>query len=105
MSYFEVRRKIVPGHNEPMVLRGDLNLAGLFVNNRLVGTTMTKFHFYGLSTTSERKQLMAETDPKNRCLTDQISDRINGVLKRLGITRKPRLVRTTVNICLDSSRK
>ncbi len=53
-----------------MILASDFNLARIDIEDRLVGSAMSKFHFECLGTASQTQQLMSEADAEDWSLSD-----------------------------------
>src|SRR5512140_548501 len=71
-----VQRLRVDG--EAVVLRGDLDLAGQKILDRVVPPAMTEFQLEGLPTQSQSNELMTEADAEDRLLADKSLDVLNG---------------------------
>src|SRR4051794_26354928 len=57
-------------HREAMVLRGDLDAAGLEVLHRVVAAAVAERQLEGLQAHGPAQQLVAEADPERRALAD-----------------------------------
>src|SRR4051795_5436825 len=60
-----------PEHREAMVLRGDLDAAGLEVLDRVVAAAVAEGQLEGLQAHRAAQQLMAEADAERRALADE----------------------------------
>lgn len=65
-----VRRQRGVVNSKAVILRRDVSLASCEIHHRLVLATVTKLQFVGVSASSQSKQLISQTDPKN-WLTNQ----------------------------------
>ena len=72
---------------ESMVLGGDHDPTGLEVFDGLVGSPMAKFQFECLSTKGQAQKLMTQADTKDRCLTHQLTDRVNRIRNTFWVAR------------------
>src|SRR5262249_53375914 len=71
---------------ESMVVRGDLDFAGDFVEHRMICAAMAELQFVRLATNRDAENLVAEANPENWLAGDQLADLHGLMLKRLGIT-------------------
>ena len=77
------RRRI---DRKAMILTGDRHPSAIQILDRVIGTVVAEFHFYGFGTRSQRKQLMTEADSKDRKLRrDQLSDCADRVIAGLRV--------------------
>jgi hypothetical protein len=74
-------------NGETMVLGSDFHFSCFFIEDRLVGTAMTKLQLESLGSTGERQELMSQANAEDRFLAQQIANRANGVSQRLWIAR------------------
>ena len=88
MRYFDIAgRQRFRVHAETMILRGNLDLIGEKILYRMVRTVMAELQLEGLTAKSQSANLMAEADPEDRNLADELSDRLNGVFHWFGVAR------------------
>ena len=66
MGYLDIIRQRIGHDDESVVLTGNLDLAGLHVFNRMIGTSVAVMHFLSRRTQSQRQHLMAEADSEDR---------------------------------------
>src|SRR3954447_11712125 len=76
-----VDRLLAPGaeHREAVVLRGDLDPAGLEVLDRVVAAAVAERELERLQADRAAQQLMAEADAERRALADQAAQRRDDV--------------------------
>src|SRR5450432_816561 len=80
-----------------MIVRGDFNLAGLQLLDRMIAAMVSELQFVGAAAESEADELMAETNSEDRCLAHEATNIVCRVGARFGITgavRKKHAVRT-----------
>lgn len=82
---FHVRRKGGRIDGETMILRGDLNSSGPTIKHRLVGATMSKLQLESLAAEGLTQKLMAEANPEDWLLADELPNGLDRVIERLGI--------------------
>ena len=80
-----VRAPSGPEDGEAVVLAGDLDPPGRQVLDRVVGAVVTERQLVGLEADRAAQQLMAEADPEDGTLTDELADRADDVVERRGI--------------------
>ena len=85
MSDFDIGRERVRVDCETMILRSDRHFAASQIFDRLIRAAMPEFQFECRSAVREAKDLMAETNSKDRLLADQIGDGFVRVWQRGGI--------------------
>ena len=68
-----------------MILRGDFNLIGQKIFDRMIRTVVAKFQFESLAAQSQAANLMAETDSEHGNLTDELANVLDRVVHGLGI--------------------
>src|SRR5215211_4318067 len=73
-----------PQHREAVVLRGDLDLAGLEVLDRVVRAAVAEGQLVGVEADGAAEQLMAEADAPDGHLADNSPDRLDDVVERGG---------------------
>ena len=78
-------RQAVNIDDKTMVLRSYLNSAGETMHYRMVCTVMAKFQLGCSATQRQSQNLMAQTNPENRFLAQQVPNRFDGVFNRLRI--------------------
>ena len=66
MCHLDIIRQRIGHDDESVVLTGNLDLAGLHVFNRMIGTSVAVMHFLSRRTQSQRQHLMAEADSEDR---------------------------------------
>src|SRR5262245_64646552 len=59
---------------ETMILRCNLDLIALDIENRMLAAVMSEFQLVGPATESQAENLMAQTNPKHRLLPQQIAN-------------------------------
>ena len=69
-------------HREAVVLAGDLGAAGGQVLDRMVGAVVAERQLVGLQADRAAQQLVAEADPVDRQLADQLADGVDDVVER-----------------------
>src|SRR5437764_12543993 len=75
VRYFDIARRQRFGiYTETVILRGDFNLIGQKIFDRMIRTVMAKFQFEGLATQGQPANLMAETDSEHGNLTDELAN-------------------------------
>ena len=87
MRHFEHRGQILFGNREAVVLRRDLDPAGVEVLHRLVRAAVAELELERRGPASQRQQLMTETNAENRRLPQQAADGFDRIAQRLGIAR------------------
>src|SRR5438067_1385896 len=70
---------------EVVIVRGNLNLAGLQLLHRMVAAVMSAVEFVGLAAESEADQLMTEADSEDGFAPHEAANILLGVVARLGI--------------------
>ena len=65
-----------------MVLRGDLDPAGLEVLDRVVGAAVAERQLEGLEADRAAEQLVAEADAEHRPRADELAERVDDVVER-----------------------
>ncbi len=75
---------------EAMILRRDLDFAGLAVQHRVVCAMMTELQLVRFAAECETENLMAQADAEYGNLADQLADLRGLPLKRFGIARTVR---------------
>ena len=75
------------GGGKTVVLRGDGDVAGLVILDRLVAAAMAELELEGLGAKGVRDDLVAEADAEGRVLFDQLADGFVGVSDGGGVTR------------------
>src|SRR4051794_6122435 len=68
-----------------VVLRGDLDLAGGQVLDRVVAAAVAEGQLEGLQADRAAEQLVAEADPPDRLDADDLADRRDDVVERRGV--------------------
>src|SRR5215467_12163075 len=81
------RRQRIRVYTETMILRSDFHLFGEQVFDRMIRPMMAEFQLEGFAAQREPAELMAEANPENRHLSDELLNSFNGVANGLGITR------------------
>ena len=61
-------------HGEAVILRRDLDLVALDIQNRMIAAVMSELQLVGRAAQSESQNLMAKTDPEDRLLPEQIAE-------------------------------
>ena len=78
----DVGRQRLRIDRKPVVLRSDLDLAGLELLDRMVGAAMPELQLVGISTHRERQDLVAKTDAEYRhVLFDQLARVVDRVVQ------------------------
>ena len=72
---------------EAVVLRGDLDPAGLEVLDRVVGAAVPEGELEGLEAHRPAQQLMAEADAHHGALADELAHRVDHVVERRRVAR------------------
>ena len=73
---------------EAVVLRGDLDLAGLELLDRMIGAAVAELQLVGLAAHRERQDLVAEADAEHRHVgLDQLARVVDRVPEHGGIAR------------------
>ena len=80
-------RQRVRLQSEAVILRSDFDSASVAMQDRLIGSAMSELHFVNLGGERESKQLMSETNPEDRFLTEQTANRVDRVIERPRIAR------------------
>jgi hypothetical protein len=70
-----------------VVLRGDLDLPGREVLDRVVRAAVTERQLEGLEPDRAAEQLVAEADPPHRHLADEVADGVDDVPERGRVAR------------------
>ena len=71
-----------PAHREAVVLRRDLDPAGLEVLDRVVRAAVAERELEGLEADRPAEQLVAEADADHRALADDLAHRVDDVVER-----------------------
>ena len=79
--------KAVQVDAEAVILRGYLDMAGLQILDRLIGTPMAELQLIGGAAVCQAENLMAETYPENRHFTEKIFYCFHSIGYRGWITR------------------
>src|SRR6266699_6503701 len=82
MRDFDIRRQRVRIDSETVILRGDRHFAAAQVFHWLIRAAMSKFQLEGRSAEGEAKHLMAEANPEDRFLADQIAQGLMRIRER-----------------------
>ena len=83
-----VRRQRRRIDGEAVVLRGDLDLAGLELLDRVVGAAVAELQLVGLAAHRQRQDLVAEADAEHRHVgLDQLARVVDGVVEHRRIAR------------------
>src|SRR5947207_14097961 len=82
MRYFDIRRQRVRIDSETVILRGDGDPSASQIIYWLIRAEMSEFQLEGRSAESEAKDLMAETNPEDRFLADQIAHGVMRIRER-----------------------
>lgn len=80
VGLFQLRGQRRPVHDEPVVLRCDLDTAGCELLDRMVAAAVTQMHLDGASAKSEGKQLVTKANAKDR-QPEASSSRTTGTAK------------------------
>ena len=73
-----------------MVLAGDLDVAAGLVAHRMIAAVMSERQLERLAAECPAEQLMAEADPEDRHLAEQLGDRVDGVADHRRVARAVR---------------
>ena len=66
VRYLDIRRQRIRINRETVVVRGDLDLTGVEIFDRLVAAAMAEFEFVGRAAKNLAKDLMPEADAEHR---------------------------------------
>ena len=69
MGYIHIGWQAAFIDRETVVLRGDQHPSVVEIDNRVIGAVMAEFHFQGLRTGRQAKQLMTEANSEQRNLS------------------------------------
>src|SRR5690242_5633698 len=72
--------------SEVVVVRRDLDLAGVQLLHRMVAAVVSELELEGLAAQRDAGQLMSEADAENRLATHEAANVVHRVGARLGIT-------------------
>ena len=70
---------------EIVVMRGDLDFAGVELLDRMIAAVVSEFEFESFAAERDAGQLMPEADAKDRLASHEAADVVHGVSARLGI--------------------
>src|SRR5262245_26724732 len=73
--------------SEAVILRGDLHLLALDVENRMIAAVVPELQLVGFPAQSQAEDLMAQANSKDRLLPQHVAHALESVVKRLGICR------------------
>src|SRR5947208_15905048 len=71
--------------SETVILRRDLHLFPLHVQDRMVSAMMAEFQLECRAAEGETHDLMSQADSEDRFLTKQSTDIVDGILERLRV--------------------
>ena len=86
VSDFGPFRQGVDVEREAVILRGNLDLSGLLVEDRLIRPPMTELQLERLAAQSESEQLLPQADAKNRLFAEQAAYRLDRITQRFRVS-------------------
>ena len=85
MGYLSCAFERIRVHREPVILRGDLDFARGQIHHRLIAAVVAELELVSLAAEREPHDLMAEANPEDRFLADELAYVFFGIRHGVGI--------------------